>query len=297
VAQTQFTSELKFHTVILFMPQEYSLIQRLIDEPLEERLAEALVESPYGRSSHLVSFFGSFFLHGYLFADSVHGLSITAKLSILCALEEVLRNINQSSFALSELRVDRLISCGDYGIDIKDVIAVSNGYKIMVAADGGSGNALTGEALDEPLRITVGDLCREAYATLSDWEAIDWTEVCSQDLEIGDGSMTVSPDEGMDGFGIPVFSLISPDGKEIQLEGESISVNMEEGPFSGRGSVLISHKCNGETIEFQAEYDLSECESVCLGYDLGWEVSRTSFGKALDDAIAHGLALLRQEVG
>jgi hypothetical protein len=282
----------RLHTVL--MAKAASSILRLIDEPLEKHLQEVLDEWGSWQPSSPLASLGSFFLHGYLFATSIEGLSIPAKLSILCALEEALCGLDDCSFALEELCFDRLISGGDYGIDIDDVLAIGNGWKIRVKADGGSGSVLAGEALDDPLTITIGDLCRAARSQLSDWEAIDWSEVCKQDLDIKDGSTAVFADEGMDGFGQPQFTLISPDGRELQLDDDSLSVTMDDGQFSGRGSVLVKHAHDGETLEFNVEYDLSECESVCLGHNIDWEVCKTSFGAALDAALLRGLSFLKQ---
>lgn len=277
------------------MTQESPSIQRFIEDSLEERLKSLVDELSYGSSDALVSL-GSFFLHGCLFAASIEKLGIAAKFAILCAIEEVLRSTGEDSFSCLELSIDRLVSSGDYGIDIKGVISVGNGYRILLAADGGSGNALVGEILDVPLVVTVGALCRGAQSIFDDWDEIEWSELCSQDFDIEDGSIEVSPDEGMEGFGRPDFSLLSPDGNTVNPSDYSLSVSMEGGTYSGEGIVNIKHFVNGENVEFSAKYDLSEYDGTCLGYNIGWEVSRVSFDRALGLAIANGLKLLRQQI-
>lgn len=273
-----------------FMSDSKPRLSHLINDSLKDTLAS---EDSWLSSSPIPAF-GFLYLHGFLSDGSTVALDISAKLSLVCALVAVLGNAGVDDFANESLCLERRISSGDYGIDIDDTIALEDGWNLRIRANGGSGSALAGELLDNSLNIKIIDLHRAVMNTLDDWESIDWSEAAMEDIDIEDGSASVSPDDGMDGFGKPEFSLITPAGEQIDLDQEKIKINIDGSVYSGKGSVHIAHACGSEELEFLAAYDLSECESVCLGYNVGWEICEESLRLELDKALRKGLEAIRQ---
>lgn len=275
-----------------FMSNSRPNLLQLINESLKNTLAseDSWLSSP-------IPTFGFLYLHGFLSDGSTEALDISAKLSLVCALVDVLGNAEVDDFANEKLYLNRRISSGDYGIDIDDTIVLEDGWKLRIKADGGSGSALAGELLDNILNIKIIDLHRAAMNTLDDWESIDWSEAATEDINIEDGCCRVSPDDGMDGFGKPEFSLITPAGKQIALDQERIEIKVDDSVYSGKGSVHISHTCGSEKLEFSAAYDLSECDSVCLGYNVAWEICEESLRLELDRALRNGLDAIRKVAG
>lgn len=275
-----------------YMSDSQSSLAHLINESLKDVLAS---EDSYSwLSSSPTPTFGFLYLHGFLSDGTTEVLDISAKLSLLCALVAVLGKAGVDDFANERICLERRISSGDYGINIDDTIALKYGWKLRIIADGGSGSALAGELLDEPLNIQMIDLYRAAKNTLDDLESLDWSESAVEDIDIEDGSTSVSPDDGMDGFGEPEFSLITPDGDHIALGQEAIEVTMDDSVHSGKGSVRITHVYGSDELEFLAEYDLSECDSVCLGYNVAWEICEDSLRLELDKALRKGLEAIRE---
>jgi len=272
-----------------FMSNSKLRLSQLINESLKNTLTseDSWLSSP-------IPAFGFLYLHGFLSDGSTEALDISAKLSLVCALVAVLGNAGVDDFANERLCLERRISSGDYGIDIDDTIALEDGWNLRIRANGGSGSALAGELLDNSLNIKIIDLHRAAMNTLDDWESIDWSEAVMEDIDIEDGSCSVSPDDGTDGFGKPEFSLITPAGKQIALDQERIKVKMDDSVYSGKGFVRISHTCGSEELEFSAAYDLSECDSVCLGYNVAWEICEESLRLELDKALRNGLEAIRK---
>jgi hypothetical protein len=265
-------------------------LSHLINESLKGTLA-----SEYSWvSSSAIPTFGFLYLHGFLSDGNTEGLDISIKLSLACALVAVLGNAGVDAFANERLCIERRICSGDYGIDIDDTIALEDGWKLRIRANGGSGSALAGELLDNSLNIKISGLHRAAKDSLDDWEAIDWSEAATEDIEIEDGSVTVSPDDGMDEFGKPEFSLISPKGEQIVLDQEKIKIKTDGSIYSGKGSVHIAHAYGSEELEFLAAYDLHEYDSVCLGYNVEWEICEESLSRELDKALRKGLEAISQ---
>jgi len=264
-------------------------LSKFINESLKNTLTseDSWLSSP-------IPTFGFLYLHGFLSDGSTEALDISSKLSLACSLVNVLDNIGVDDFANERLCIKRRISSGDYGIDIDDTIALEDGWKLRIKADGGSGSALAGELLDNPLNIKIIDLHRAVINTLDDWESIDWSEAIMEDIDIEDGSCSVSPDDGTDGLGKPEFSLITPAGKQIALDQERIKVEIDDSVYSGKGFVRISHTCGSEELEFSTAYDLSKCNSVCLGYNVAWEICEESLRLELDKALRNGLEAIKQ---
>jgi hypothetical protein len=276
------------------MRQFMSSLQTHLSHLINESLKDTLASEDSWLSSSAISAFGYLYLHGFLSDGSTEALNIPAKLSLVCALVAVLGNAGVDDFVNERLCIERRICSGDYGIDIDDTIDLEDGWKLRIRANGGSGSALAGELLDNSLNIKIIDLHRAALNTLDDWEAIDWSEASTEDIDIVDGSASVSPDEGMDGFEKPEFSLVTPTGEQIALDQERIKIKTDGSVYSGKGSVHISHTCGSEELDFLATYDLSECDSVCVGYNVEWEICEESLIRELDKVLRKGLETIRQ---
>jgi hypothetical protein len=212
------------------------------------------------------------------------------KLVLLVAAYKRLPASKREKLGKEQFQISRKLESGSFGIDIKDALQLNDGWSLLVEADGGSGSLEPwGDELDDhPITFNLARLAEYAEEKFFHLTNFSWHEL-SSDASLDDGSVSVAPGEGMDSYGTPTFELLSPDGTVIQIpEGQ---ISLEPSGEASAGKLFINLDYRGQTFSFEKQFNLDECESSCLGYNLSWTADEPKESVEFEQRISELLTL------
>lgn len=225
--------------------------------------------------------------------DPITKLPLKQKLVLLWAIHKNLSRDQRKELDSESFSITRILESGDYGVDIKDKLELGEGWQLLVEGDGGSGSICPGED-EESLFFDLSSLLRKLEDVDFDLDVI-WDELTTSGSS-SDGSTCVTPGQGIEGKGTPCFALITPSGELLESPGGSILARKDDSTNHYFVDIRVSH--NDRDLEFKTEFDLEECDSVCLGYNLEWSAQDPTdsreFLRKIDDCLDKSLSMLRE---
>ena len=234
------------------------------------------------------------FLFFLVTPDPISSLSIKTKLILLKGVYDNLASAQQKKLGGRKLSVISTLQSGDYGIDIEDTLCIRDNWKLRVKADGGSGTIYPGEERKQ-IEFSLSMLLGKLDSINFDLEELCWDELSAK-RPSHDDIVYVTPGEGVEGCGDPSFSIISPEGKAIDIPGIAIATTRDGESCTYTVEINFSHQ--GQVLTFMTSFDLSDCESECKGYNLDWSADppceSEEFAKQIDSALKDGLKMLQK---
>ena len=178
---------------------------------------------------------------------------------------------------------------------IQDTLLLDEGWQFGVEADGGSSSICPGEDEDLIL-IPVSALLAKLEDVDFDPEAIGLEDLDSSS-SLDDGPDCVISCDGIKGCAEASFCVVAPSGEILDLPEGAIQATADEGSTQYLAMICLSH--NGEDLVFETSFDLDNCDSMCLGYNLRLSVKDPieagGFIKKIDNCIGKAMAIQREE--